>query len=97
MSIKSNSLFLEEVLMVKPLKEVCNNLPAPLESQVGGSHYKQYAIQPVQYAMANNLNYCQANAVKYVTRYRDKGGKEDLLKAIHNIEILIQLEYGENG
>jgi hypothetical protein len=65
----------------------------PLDSQIGGAHYKQYKIQPVEYAMANSLNYCQANAIKYVTRYRDKNGKEDLLKAIHNIEILIALEY----
>jgi hypothetical protein len=68
----------------------------PLNSQVGGQHYKKYAIQPVEYAMANNLNYCQANAIKYTTRYRDKNGKEDLLKAIHNLEILIELEYGRD-
>ena len=67
----------------------------PLDVQVGGGHYKKYKIQPVEYAMANGLNYCQANAVKYVTRYKDKGGIEDLRKAIHNIEILIELE--ENG
>lgn len=66
-----------------------------LDIQHGGDHYKKYKIQPVEYAMANDLNYCQANAVKYVTRYRDKGGKEDLLKAIHNLEILIELEYGK--
>lgn len=69
-------------------------IPA-LDRQEGGSHYKDYPIQPIEYAMANNLNYCQANVVKYVTRYRDKNGKEDLLKAIHNIEILLELEYGE--
>ena len=68
----------------------------PLDSQIGGQHYKQYKVQPVEYAMANSLNYCQANAIKYITRYRDKNGKEDLLKAIHNLEILIQLEYGGN-
>ena len=68
----------------------------PLNSQIGGSHYNKYNVQPVEYAMANNLNYCQANAVKYVTRYRDKNGLEDLRKAIHNIEILIELEYGES-
>lgn len=67
-------------------------LTSSLDAQVGGSHYKDYKIQPIEYAMANNLNYCQANAVKYVTRYRDKGGIEDLRKAIHNIEILIELE-----
>lgn len=67
----------------------------PLDEQVGGSHYKKYSIQPIVYAMENGLNYCQANAIKYITRYRDKGGTEDLRKAIHNLEILIQLE--ENG
>lgn len=67
----------------------------PLNSQVGGSHYKKYPVQPIEYAMANNLNYCQANAIKYVTRYRDKNGVEDLRKAIHNIEILIALEERE--
>ena len=66
-----------------------------LDSQVGGGHYKKYRIQPVEYAMANNLNYCQANAIKYVTRYRDKGGVQDLEKAIHNIQILIELEQRE--
>lgn len=65
----------------------------PLKTQVGGSHYKKYAIQPIEYAMANDLNYCQANVVKYTTRYRDKNGKEDLRKAIHNLELLISLEY----
>ena len=63
-----------------------------LNVQVGGNHYKKYKIQPIEYAMANDLNYCQANAVKYITRYRDKGGVEDLRKAIHNLEILIELE-----
>lgn len=68
----------------------------PLAKQVGGDHYKKYKIQPVEYAMANKLNYCQANAIKYVTRYEDKGGIEDLRKAIHNIEILIELEEQRN-
>ena len=63
-----------------------------LSVQEGGGHYKKYAIQPIEFAMQNNLNYCQANVVKYVTRYKDKGGVQDLKKAIHNIEILIELE-----
>lgn len=65
-----------------------------LESQVGGAHYKQYKIQPVEFAMANSLNYCQANAIKYTTRYKDKNGLEDLLKAVHSIKQLIEFEYG---
>jgi hypothetical protein len=63
-----------------------------LSVQEGGGHYKKYPIQPIEFAMQNNLNYCQANVVKYITRYKDKGGVQDLKKAIHNIEILIELE-----
>lgn len=72
-------------------------MKSSLTEQVGGGHYKKYKIQPVEYAMANGLNYCQANAVKYVTRYRDKGGLEDLRKAIHNIELLIELEENDRA
>ena len=65
-----------------------------LDKQIGGSHYKNYAVQPVEYAMLNNLNYCQANAIKYTTRYKDKNGLEDLLKAAHCIQQLAEFEYG---
>lgn len=66
---------------------------APLDVQVGGDHYKRLAIQPVEFAMANNLNYCQANAIKYICRYKLKNGLEDLEKAKHYIDLLIQMEY----
>ena len=65
----------------------------PLNTQIGGNHYKNLKIQPIEYIMANNLNYCQGNAIKYLTRYKDKNGLEDLKKAKHYIDILIQLEY----
>ena len=65
----------------------------PLDTQIGGNHYKNLKIQPIEYIMANNLNYCQGNAIKYLTRYKDKNGLEDLKKAKHYIDILIQLEY----
>lgn len=64
-----------------------------LDTQIGGNHYKNLKIQPIEYIMANNLNYCQGNAIKYLTRYKDKNGLEDLKKAKHYIDILIQLEY----
>ena len=63
-----------------------------LNEQPGGNHYKQMAIQPVQYIHANGLGYCEANIVKYVSRWRDKNGIEDLLKARHYIDLLIELE-----
>ncbi len=62
------------------------------DKQEGGSHYKTLAIQPMEYALKNNLNYAQANAIKYITRYKSKGGVEDLQKAIHCIELLIEHE-----
>lgn len=70
--------------------------PDPLDKQIGGSHYKDLAIQPIEYAMANNLNACQFSVIKYITRYRDKGGKADLAKARHFIDILIKLEYDQD-
>ena len=67
------------------------------DKQEGGSHYKDLKIQPMQYALDNKLDYAQANVVKYVTRHANKNGKEDLLKAIHNIELMIEYYYGDNG
>lgn len=58
-----------------------------LDTQVGGSHYKDNAIQPLQYSMANGLGFCEANIIKYTTRYRHKGGLEDLKKVKHYIEL----------
>lgn len=63
-----------------------------LDKQVSGSHYKDKGIQPIIYIHANNLGFCEGNVVKYVTRWRDKGGKADLEKAIHYLQLLIQLE-----
>jgi hypothetical protein len=69
-----------------------NSNPNPLDVQVGGSHYKKYKIQPMEYSMANGLDPCQHTAIKYITRFRDKGGIEDLIKAKHTIDLLIELE-----
>ena len=66
-----------------------------LDVQVGGGHYKDLAIQPVEYCMKNNLNYCQSNIVKYATRYKGKNGLEDLKKIKHYVDLIIELEYGD--
>jgi hypothetical protein len=63
-----------------------------LKQQVGGDHYSKLAIQPAVYAEQNKLSYLQGTIIKYVTRYKDKGGVEDLAKAMHSIKILIELE-----
>lgn len=62
-----------------------------LNKQVDGSHYRDKGIQPIIYIHANNLGFCEGNVVKYVTRWRDKNGVADLKKAIHYLELLIEL------
>ncbi len=64
--------------------------PSALEVQEGGSHYKQMAIQPIQYIMANNIGYIEGNVIKYVSRHKNKNGIEDLKKARHYLDILIE-------
>jgi hypothetical protein len=64
----------------------------PYMTQVGGDHYSKYAIQPTEYIIKNKLNFCEGNVVKYVTRWRDKGGVDDLKKAKHYIDMLIETE-----
>lgn len=63
-----------------------------LEVQIGGNHYKFKVIQPVEYIHANNIGYFEGNVIKYVTRWKDKNGIQDLEKAIHYLELLIDLE-----
>ena len=67
----------------------------PRDKQVGGSHYKDLSIQPGDYIRKNNLGWYEGNAVKYITRHKVKGGKQDLEKAIHYLELAIE-EY-DNG
>ena len=63
-----------------------------LDMQVQGDHYKKLKIQPVEYIYANNIGYMEGNVIKYVTRWRDKNGVADLLKARHYIDLLLELE-----
>ena len=70
-------------------EDSCNET---LTTQVGGNHYSKLAIQPVEYINANHLTYLQGNVIKYVTRYKDKNGLQDLQKARHYIDMLIELE-----
>lgn len=64
----------------------------PMSVQVGGAHYKELAIQPMEYSMANKLDACQHTIIKYVTRFRAKGGIQDLEKARHCLDMLIAFE-----
>lgn len=65
-----------------------------LNRQEGGSHYKDLAIQPVEYITKNNIPYLEGNVIKYVTRHAAKGGREDLEKARHYIDLILEMRYG---
>lgn len=61
----------------------------PWKTQVGGDHYKNMKIQPAEYIVGNGLGWVEGCVVKYVSRWRDKGGVEDLKKARHFLDLLI--------
>lgn len=63
-----------------------------LDTQVGGDHYKKHKIQPIEFITANGIPYIEGNIIKYVTRWRDKGGLRDLEKAKHYLEMLIEMQ-----
>ena len=68
-----------------------------LTKQEGGGHYKNLTIQPIEYIHANRLPFIEGNVVKYITRWREKNGIEDLKKVIHYVELLIELEMRDAG
>lgn len=99
----TDEMFEDEPVQITPeLSTGGNNLPEhqtqkAWETQVDGNHYIKLAIQPMEYSMKNNLNCLQHTIIKYVTRYKDKKGKLDLEKAIHCLQMLIEMEYGNES
>lgn len=75
-------------------KEAFEEYNQPVTStQVGGNHYKDCKIQPTEFIHANNIPFIEGNIIKYVIRHRSKNGIEDLKKAKHYIDLLINFEY----
>ena len=66
-----------------------------LDKQEGGEHY-QLPLQPIEYIVKNNLPYREGNVIKYVTRHRSKNGAEDIKKAIHYLEMILE-DYDEQA
>ena len=62
--------------------------------QVGGDHYKNLNVQPIDFIEGNNLGWCEGNAIKYITRHHLKGGEQDIDKAIHYLQLLKERTYG---
>ena len=63
-----------------------------LNKQVEGNHYKKFTIQPIEFITKNNLPFIEGNIIKYICRWKDKGGKSDLDKVIHYVELLKELK-----
>ena len=63
----------------------------------GGDYYKDFKIQPAQFINVNNLSFAEGNIIKYICRHRKKGRKEDILKAIHYCEMILERDYGNQN
>jgi hypothetical protein len=65
-----------------------------LDTQVSGNHYKDLAIQPVEFIYKNKMDYLSGNVIKYISRHKSKNGAEDVKKAIHYCQLILLMEYG---
>ena len=65
------------------------------KKQVGGDHYRKYKLQPSKFVTENKLLYPEGCVIKYVIRHQDKGGKQDLEKAKHMIDMIIERDYSK--
>lgn len=66
-----------------------------MDVQIGGDHYKKYKIQPMEFFHKNEIPVMSSAICKYVIRHKDKNGVQDLLKARHLIDVLIEMDYPE--
>ena len=66
------------------------------KKQIGGDHYRSMVIQPSEFINKNNIPFAEGNAIKYLCRHKQKGQREDLLKAIHYCEMAIERDYSDN-
>ena len=79
-------------LLLKSVFNTSCETPNPIKKQIGGEHYKK-TIQAIEYIAKNSLNFNAGNVIKYISRYKDKNGLEDLNKAKHYIDFIINYEY----
>ena len=64
-----------------------------LEDQIGGKHYRSMKIQPAEFINENKLLFAEGNAIKYICRHSVKGKEEDIKKAIHYLEMILERDY----
>ena len=75
-------------------KSLTNGLPS--QKQIGGSHYKDFVIQPSEFIHKNRIGFLEGNVIKYVCRHNKKMGRQDLEKAKHYIDLILEFEYDTN-
>ena len=68
---------------------------AATDEQIGGNHYKEMAIQPIEFIFKNNIPFMEANIIKYICRHKTKNKAEDIKKVIHYCKLILELEYNE--
>ena len=64
-----------------------------LQEQVGGKHYSSMKIQPAEFINENRLLFAEGNAIKYICRHQSKGKEQDIKKAIHYLEMILERDY----
>ena len=69
----------------------------PYDKQVGGDHYSKMKIQPAEFVNKNKMLFAEGNAIKYICRHINKGGEQDLQKAKHYIDMIIERDYGDDS
>ncbi len=69
----------------------------PYDKQVGGDHYQNMKIQPAEFINKNQMKFAEGNAIKYICRHINKGGEQDLQKAKHYIDMIIERDYGDDA
>ena len=90
-TVKACAVYLDKEGNFKPASGECQTTKVPLNTQVGGNHYKNFKIQPAEFSEKNGLSFCEGNVIKYIARKKDNR-LEDLKKARHYIDMLIQFE-----
>ena len=86
---------INDKIKIEEAYDATKDVESVWNKQHGGSHYQKYKIQPSKFVVENNLLYPEGCAIKYIVRHRDKGKKQDLLKAIHFIEMIMERDYPE--
>lgn len=74
-------------------KQKKQELKSQLEVQVGGDHYHKRGIQPIEYIKSNNLDFNRGSVIKYVTRDKEKNKEQDIKKAIHFLQFVLEMDY----